>query len=648
MSQNQLLQLPSKFFVGCNYWASHAGTAMWSDWRPEQVEQDLKRLSEAGIEVIRIFPLWPDFQPIENMYTGEGVHFGYRIGEERLPDTDAGRAGMSDLMLERFKQFTEIANRHGLKIIVGLITGWMSGRLFVPPALRGKPILSDHDSIRWQIRFVKHFIKELKNYSSIIAWDLGNECNVMENVGKREDAYVWTAAIADAIKASDSSRPLISGMHSLSPSGKWTMQDQGELTDILTTHPYPFWTEYLDYDPLTTMRPTIHATVESLFYGQIGGKPCFAEEMGTMGPMVCSEEVAAAFARTSMFSQWAHGLNGLLWWCANDQTKLMHAPYDWVACEGELGLMTEEGRVKPVLLELGKVKKVLQELPIEELPARKVDAVCILNSDQDHWATALGAFLLSKQSGFDIDFRYEDQSLPDADFYLLPCVTGVLGVAKQRWEQLLSKVYNGATLYLSSNNGYMLNFAELTGLTVENRRRRTCDAEAILETDEGSIEIKSIPSMFKLDFRIDRAEVLAAEPDGNPVLTKSTYGKGTVYFCSLPIELAMSQQPGVSYQSEEYPYHKMYEAISREARQSRILSVNEPRVGITEHVQDQHASIAVLINYSPDHVELKLQVKEGWLIEETLYGAIDNAQNEYAASLLPNDAIIVRLRSQNC
>lgn len=647
MGQNELLQLPSKFFVGCNYWASHAGTAMWTDWQPEQVDLDLKRLSEAGIEVIRAFPLWPDFQPIENMYSGRGQHFGYRFGEERLPADEAGRAGMSKVMMARFQEFTEIADKYGIKIIVGLITGWMSGRLFVPPALRGKPILTDHDSIRWQIKFVKYFIKEMKSSEAIIAWDLGNECNEMGQVNSREDAFVWTAAIGDAIKASDASRPIISGMHSLLPTGNWTMQDQGELTDILTTHPYPFWTDYMDFDPLTTIRPTIHATVESLFYGQIGEKPCFAEEMGTMGPMVCSEEVGAAFARTSMLSQWAHGLSGLLWWCANDQTKLNHAPYDWVACEGELGLMTEEGRVKPVLRELGKMKSIIQELPFDKLPARSVEGVCILNSQQDYWATALGAFMLSKQAGFDIEFRYEEQTLPDANFYMLPCVTGVLGVGKQRWEELLRKVYEGATLYISSNDGYMLNFAEVTGLTVQNRSRRESGAVAILGGVDGATELK-LPGTFKLEFRNDRAKVLAAEPDGNPVLTKASYGQGTVYFCALPVEMAMTQQTGTSYKPEEHPYWKVYEAISGELRSRRIISVDEPNLGITEHLEDEHSAIVVLINYTPDLKELSLKVNEGWTITETLYGeSLKKEQGAYTGTLLPNDATIIKITNKN-
>jgi hypothetical protein len=105
---------------------------------------------------------------------------------------------------------------------------------------------------------------------------------------------------------------------------------------------------------------------------------------------------------------------------------------------------------------------------------------------------------------------------------------------------------------------------------------------AYLQADSGDISL-TIPSTFKLDFRNDRAEVLAAEADGNPVLTKATYGKGTVYFCALPVELAMSQQPGVSYTPDQFPYWKMYETISQEVRNARVLHVEEPHIGITEH-----------------------------------------------------------------
>ena len=38
-------------------------------------------------------------------------------------------------MMQKFSQFLDVCDVYGIKVIVGLITGWMSGRLYAPPAL---------------------------------------------------------------------------------------------------------------------------------------------------------------------------------------------------------------------------------------------------------------------------------------------------------------------------------------------------------------------------------------------------------------------------------------------------------------------------------------------------------------------------------
>ena len=99
------------FFVGCNYWASHAGTRMWRNWDAASVEADLAALSKAGVQVIRAFPLWPDFQPLTAHTTWAQTFIEMRFGEEPLPDTPAGRAGVDEVMIERFRCFAELAER---------------------------------------------------------------------------------------------------------------------------------------------------------------------------------------------------------------------------------------------------------------------------------------------------------------------------------------------------------------------------------------------------------------------------------------------------------------------------------------------------------------------------------------------------------
>lgn len=55
------LERSGAFTLGCNYWASHAGTRMWRDyWRPAVVGRDLAALGAAGLTTLRVFPLWND------------------------------------------------------------------------------------------------------------------------------------------------------------------------------------------------------------------------------------------------------------------------------------------------------------------------------------------------------------------------------------------------------------------------------------------------------------------------------------------------------------------------------------------------------------------------------------------------------------
>lgn len=64
------LIITGTFVIGCNYWASYAGTHMWRDWRPDVIADDLKQLADNGLQVLRCFPLWPVFQPITQLYGG--------------------------------------------------------------------------------------------------------------------------------------------------------------------------------------------------------------------------------------------------------------------------------------------------------------------------------------------------------------------------------------------------------------------------------------------------------------------------------------------------------------------------------------------------------------------------------------------------
>ena len=123
------------FSYGVNYWGSKYAIEMWSKWDIESIENDLKVLAENSVDTVRVFPTWSDFQPICAHFAHENIFVEFRHGEEPLPDTEAGMAGVDEKMMERFELFCDLCDKYKLKVVVSLLTGFMSGRMFVPKVL---------------------------------------------------------------------------------------------------------------------------------------------------------------------------------------------------------------------------------------------------------------------------------------------------------------------------------------------------------------------------------------------------------------------------------------------------------------------------------------------------------------------------------
>ena len=600
-----------EFMLGVNYWASHAGTDMWREWNEEVVEKDLKLLADNGLGVLRIFPNWRDFQPVKPTFGGGHSLREYRMANDQYPGNSYY---LDEAMLNRFELFCQIAEKNGLKLIVGLITGWMSGRLFVPAALYDKNIFTDPTALFFQQLFVKGFVERMKKQPAIYAWDLGNECNCMDQVNNREAAYSWSSVIVNAIKACDHNRPIISGMHSLELEGVWNIQDQGELTDILTTHPYPFWVEHCQRTPLNNFRTLMHATAQTQYYAAIGQKKCLVEELGSMGPMICGEEIAADFLEVNLWSNWANGSPGVLWWCAFDQTQLSAPPYDWNMCERELGMADADMQPKPSLIRIKEFKNKLDSLQLD-LPDKQTDGVCILSRGQDHWGIAYMSYLLAKQAGLTLDFAYCEQELPEAGLYFLPSVCRET-MSKKSYFNLKKKVYDGAVLYISINDGFLTEFEEFTGLKVITADKSHKQG-AIKWNDAGLTYQKS----YNIRLEAARAEILAEDTDGNPMFCAASYGTGKVYFLNFPMEnMLLSDVCGL-----EASYYNFYEKAAEAILEDRVINKSNPYVGMTLH-QAADKTYAVLVNYSAEEQNAGVICRKTEKIIEHVYGNMEQIE----------------------
>lgn len=596
----------SEFMLGCNYWASHAGAEMWKNWDEEQVERDMQDLSEYGVKYLRVFPNWKDFQPVMPVYGGEGRIKEYMLEGCREPENPWY---LDEVMLDRFGKFCTVAEKYGMKLIVGLITGWMSGRLFIPSALNGKNLCTDPVALKFELLMVRGIVSRFCDRDVIYAWNLGNECNCMSKVNTREEAMVWTAAVSNAIRAADPDRPVISGMHSLSVDrDAWRITDQADWNDILTTHPYAYFVPYCRNDPIDSIRTLMHGTCETMLYASVGKKPCLVEELGTLGPNICNDDISGSFMRLNLISNWANGSAGLLWWCAHEQLNLETPPYNWFMLERELGMLDINRRPKPILKEMKKFSDWLGTVDFE-LEAPVKDALILLTKEQDCWATAFMSFILGKQAGVTLDFLAPNLDIPDSAVYFMPSVHSGCPLYARYYNQLLDKVYNGAVLYVSNGDAFFNKREEVFGASVISSED-TYDSGTF--TFNGSV----IPyeRYCKVEIEPTTAQVLANDGNGKPIFTVNNFGKGKIYYLNFPLEDMLSRQ-NHAFDGGAY---KIYEYVLKELLEKKTVRKLNSKVGVTEN-----GSIATVINYSNEPVKTGLYLQNGKRIGHIFRGNPD-------------------------
>ena len=581
------------FFIGCNYWSKDDGMYMWSRWHPETIEKELAAFEANGLTVLRVFPLWSDFQPLTGVCAAGGGYMDYLQDNKPLQNW----AGVDEEMMRRFSWFCDAAGRHGLRLVVGLVTGWMSGRQFVPQVFEEKSVTSDPAALMWQTRFVKYFVSRMKDNAAIAAWDLGNECNCLGTVDQAS-FYNWMDHIGSAIRLADPTRPIVSGMHGLKTdaAASTPIRLNGELMDVLCTHPYPYYVPGCGREAFNTMRTELHPTAESLLYRDLGGRPCFIEEIGNLGTGCTSEARSAAGMRAILFSAWANDLKGLLWWCNADQESLDFQPYTLTACERELGLLRGDLSPKPTLGEMRAFQEFRASLPFAKLPPRRTDAVIVVPEMSDGWLPAFGAYMLAREANIDPVFAGAEHPLPEAPLYIVCSADADTSYTYPAQCRFFAKAREGATVVvLYSGAERLTHLRENTGLEVDY-----CCRSASIQRFAFDGEEMECADDYTCRLIARECDVLAAADDGNPVFTSFRLGKGRVMLVNAPIDRATVNRSDAIHGTPVVGYYKLLREAAKTAGVKRVVvKLGSPLVGITEHPRGDGSTVVVAVNFEP-------------------------------------------------
>lgn len=598
-----------KLELGANYWSSYNATKMWREWHPEEIEKDFVTLKEYGMTTLRVFPTWSDFQPIVEVHANcslwdKSKDTRMTLDEKRRPDTEAGYAGVDETMLSRFETFCDLAEKHGIKLVVAIMTGQMTFRNFIPPALENRNPYSDPYALAWEGRFIECFVNRMKGKKAIVAWESGNESRALGAAESKEQGEWWLRYIHSVIRVADPTRPVISVDGFEIAGGTWQVRENAHLSDYVPHHLYALWRRD-NPDRFDGIRNLYFAAAGVKGLEDISGKPSFLEEHGARRAEQVSRARLAKYMRPMLWNLWAADGKAMLWWCAFDQTKFEFAPYNWPEPCLELGIMKDDRSAYPAAEAMKKFAAFQKKLGFA-LPKAMADAV-VFSQDTQVEKQVHSCYVLARQAGIMPKFANPADPIPDAACYFLPCAAGRAHLTTHNWEALKAKVRAGATLYVSWSETFLPALEEVCGMELDYREKTTDKLDLAFDIPGGEKFRCTATVGMRRHFISQGAEVLAKKANGEPFFFRHRYGKGLVYTLGYPLESQAYETVG-GYAGDAWKVWKTVCPVKR------IFESGSSMVNASEHYFADGSCAVVVVNNSPEAYAGVPTIAAGWKV----------------------------------
>lgn len=336
---------------GVNYTPSKGWFHHWLDFDLDAVRTDLDAIANLGLDHVRVFPLWPVFQPNRTLIRPRAV--------------------------EQLVALVDAAGERGLDVNVDGLQGHLSSFDFRPAwtlTWHRRNMFTDPDVVDGEAEYLRTLARALADRPNFIGMTLGNETNQFSD-DPHPDPDRITPDQADhwlrrLLAACEEGAPDRLHLHA-SYDAAWYLDD------------HPFTPAHAARHGFAT---AIHAWVFNGTAQQYGGRsvaadhhaaylmelskawaddphrPVWLQEVGAPAPHIPADH-AARFARSTITAALdCPDLWGVTWWCSHDVDRSLA---DFPELEYSLGLLTNEGTVKP----LGRtVARIVEEVHADWTP----------------------------------------------------------------------------------------------------------------------------------------------------------------------------------------------------------------------------------------------------------------------------------------
>jgi beta-galactosidase len=503
----------SEFLLGVNYWPATRGVHWWEEFHLREAEEDLALVRHLGLNCVRLFLRWRDFQPAPD-----------RVDPAALANLDAVIAA---------------AMRLDLKLILTLFTGHMSGENWDVPWRHGRSPYTDPDLLREQLRLANQLARRYGQHPAVAAWDLANEHDNFAPLPHSSAGWLWTHLLTREFELY-ARQPAILGTHitSFTERDCFRYSDLGELQSVLCVHPYPIYTP-LCPGPSSRLPSALFPSFCAKLAAALGGRPVLMEEFG-LSTYLASEEEAEAYFRTTLFSSLAAGCTGALAWCFADFTCTSRLPYCTVPHEAGFGI-TQAGRPKRTGEAMADFAAVLSRFPWKDLTPQPCRAAVLLPSRYyDHpelpptqlFATLFAAYVSAKQAGLDVEFVSPGSPLERYLLLIIPSLPLRGSLEVSHWEEVKQFVVQGGCFYLSTDGAALPGLEEVFGV-------RLLYPEV---TAWPALPGETLPRRRTV-VEPQGARVIEHAGDGYPLVLEHRYGRGRALLVTEPLERLLAAAP---------------------------------------------------------------------------------------------------------